>query len=77
MIKRASVLVPVVALTLGLVPAIGSAATLVNFESGYSDNQVLGDGERLLDSNGNLSKVKISTVNDNTLKSNRAATSCR
>ncbi len=67
MIKRASVLFPVVALTLGVMPAIGTAATLVNFESGYSDNQVLGDGERLLDSNGNLSKVRISTVNDNTM----------
>lgn len=50
---------------ISLAPA--SAATLINFENGYSDDQVLGDGVALLDANGDTSNVYLSTANTNTM----------
>lgn len=44
-------------------PAAASAATLINFESGYTDNQALNSGTTLLDSTGALSNVTLTTNN--------------
>lgn len=43
------------------------AATLINFENGFVDDQILGDGSALLDASGNVSNVYLSTVNNNTM----------
>lgn len=47
--------------------ASASAATVINFENGYSDDQVLGDGTALLDTHGNVSNVYLSTPGSNTM----------
>lgn len=67
MFNKIRALIPIVALGMAISPVTGNAATVINFESGYLDNQVLSDGEALLDSDGVASNVQISTANNNTM----------
>lgn len=76
--KTLRIMLSTTAVAFAMAPAMSSAATLINFESGYSDNQELADGTLLLDSSGNTTNVRISTQNDNTMSveaSGAAATS--
>jgi len=46
-----------------LLPVASNAATMIDFETGYQDNDVLVSGTELLDSLGNNSGVKVVTQN--------------
>lgn len=46
-----------------IAPVAASAATMINFESGYNDNDALSSPTELLDSNGVASGVTLTTIN--------------
>lgn len=66
MLSINSVSAGLVAAFVAAIPFTASAAT-VNFETGYTDNQQLGDPVTLLDSTGAASIVSLSTTNANTM----------